>query len=191
MDGLTATRKIRAWEKASGRLPTPIIALTASALKGDREKCLAAGCTAYLTKPIKQEALLQALWKYSQSEERAVRGETRVISLDSRTIEQRIADRVPAYLMNCRESVIAMTDALDRADFEAVAVLGHNLQGSGGAYGFQAITELGASLQQASERADATASRKWIGALSSYLDGLLIVAPVLSSLDDPCSARAN
>src|SRR5665647_417818 len=53
MDGLTATRTIRAWEHANNRSPTPIIALTASALKGDREKCLAAGCTAFLTKPIK------------------------------------------------------------------------------------------------------------------------------------------
>ncbi len=61
MDGLTATRAIRAWEQANGRPPTPIIALTASALKGDREMCLAAGCTAFLTKPIKQEVLLQAI----------------------------------------------------------------------------------------------------------------------------------
>jgi len=42
MDGLTATRKIRAWETTNDRLPTPIIALTASALQGDREMCLAA-----------------------------------------------------------------------------------------------------------------------------------------------------
>src|SRR6202790_3071602 len=61
MDGLTATRTIRAWEQANDRPPTPIIALTASALKGDREMCLAAGCTAFLTKPIKQEVLLQAI----------------------------------------------------------------------------------------------------------------------------------
>jgi CheY-like chemotaxis protein len=45
MDGLTATRNLRAWESANGRTPVPIIALTASALKGDRETCLAAGCT--------------------------------------------------------------------------------------------------------------------------------------------------
>jgi CheY-like chemotaxis protein len=37
MDGLTATRTIRAWEQANDRPPTPIIALTAAALKGDRE----------------------------------------------------------------------------------------------------------------------------------------------------------
>src|ERR1019366_3495517 len=65
MDGLTATRTIRAWEQGNDRLPTPIIALTASALKGDREMCLAAGCTAFLTKPIKQEVLLQAIKEHS------------------------------------------------------------------------------------------------------------------------------
>ena len=65
MDGLTATRAIREWEQANHRPPTPIIALTASALKGDQEKCVAAGCTAYLTKPIKQEVLLQAIKEHA------------------------------------------------------------------------------------------------------------------------------
>ncbi len=66
MDGLTATRTIRAWEHANGRPPAPIIAVTASALKGDREKCLAAGCTAFLTKPIQQAVLLQAIKEHSR-----------------------------------------------------------------------------------------------------------------------------
>ncbi len=61
MDGLTATRNIRAFEAANGRASTPIIAVTASALKGDREKCMAAGSTAFLTKPIRQDVLLQAI----------------------------------------------------------------------------------------------------------------------------------
>jgi CheY-like chemotaxis protein len=65
MDGLTATRVIRAWEQANDRPPTPIIALTASALEGDKEKCLAAGCTAFLTKPIKQEVLLGSIKEHS------------------------------------------------------------------------------------------------------------------------------
>jgi CheY-like chemotaxis protein len=65
MDGLSATRAIRAWEQANDRPPTPIVALTASASKGDKEKCLAAGCTAFLTKPIKQEVLLQTITEQS------------------------------------------------------------------------------------------------------------------------------
>src|SRR5439155_2717856 len=61
MDGLTATRAIREWEQANHRSLTPIVALTAAALKGDQEQCLAAGCTGYLSKPIKQEVLLRAI----------------------------------------------------------------------------------------------------------------------------------
>jgi HPt (histidine-containing phosphotransfer) domain-containing protein len=63
-----------------------------------------------------------------------------------------------------------MLDALDRVDFETVKFLGHQMRGSGGAYGFQAITDIGAALQQAAESADTDASRKWVGELSNYLD---------------------
>ena len=66
MDGYAATRAIRQWEREQGRPPTPVIALTAYALKGDEEKSMAAGCTAYLTKPIKKVILLAALAEYSK-----------------------------------------------------------------------------------------------------------------------------
>ena len=168
MDGLTATRAIRAWEQANSRPPTPIIALTASALKGDREMCLAAGCTAFLTKPIKQEVLLQAIME--QAIGRHQKEEASSMSINLVRVNPKFADLVPAYLRNCRKDVITMGHALDRVDFETVTVLGHNMRGSGGAYGFQAITDIGAALQQAGESADADASRKWVGELSSYLD---------------------
>ena len=57
MDGLTATQKIREMEKRSGK-HTPIIALTANAMKSDREKCLNAGMDDYLAKPVKSVDLL-------------------------------------------------------------------------------------------------------------------------------------
>jgi signal transduction histidine kinase/ActR/RegA family two-component response regulator len=60
MDGLEATRRIRALEK-SGATHVPMIAMTACAMKGDREKCLEAGLDSYISKPIQTAALDDAL----------------------------------------------------------------------------------------------------------------------------------
>jgi CheY-like chemotaxis protein len=160
MDGLTATRAIRTWEQANHRPPTPIIALTASALKGDQEKFMAAGCTAYLTKPIKQETLLQAIKEHCSS-----RKDTILLRAGPE-----FADLIPGFLQNRRQDVVAMLDAVDRGDFETVESLGHGMRGAGSMFGFQAITDIGAGLEQAAKSADADTSRTWVGELSSYLD---------------------
>ena len=175
MDGLTATRAIRAWEQANQRPPTPIIALTASALKGDREKCLAAGCTAFLTKPIKQDVLLQAIKENSiavhQSfNEEGSRKETVLVRANSI-----LADLTPEFLRNRRQDVITILGALDRGDFETVENLGHGMRGAGGSYGFQAITDIGAALEEAARSTDTDTSRKWVGELSRYLDRVEVV----------------
>ena len=65
MDGLEATRRIRAREKDLLRSsPTTIIAMTASAMTGDREKCLQAGMDDYLSKPVRPEAVQAALQRW-------------------------------------------------------------------------------------------------------------------------------
>ena len=87
-------------------------------------------------------------------------------------VKSKSADRISAYLQNCKQNVIVMRDALDRVDFETVTSLGHQMRGSGAMFGFQAITDIGAALQQAAESADTDASRMWVGELSNYLDGV-------------------
>jgi signal transduction histidine kinase/ligand-binding sensor domain-containing protein/DNA-binding response OmpR family regulator len=62
LDGYAATRAIRAWEKTRGMGEhVPIIAMTASAMAGDREKCLQAGMDGYVSKPISQKELIRSI----------------------------------------------------------------------------------------------------------------------------------
>ena len=170
MDGLTATQKIRAWEKENGRSPTPIFALTASALKGDREMCLAAGCTAFLTKPIKQSVLLRAIRELSSNPVSSHQSNSGLKHIIAERSESRIALQRPAYLQNCRQNVADLSDALDRSDFETVTIIGHNMSGTGGMFGFQEITDLGAALELSAKNQDMFASRKWVNQFSGYLE---------------------
>jgi len=72
MDGLAATQAIRQSEARNpGRRRLPIMALTAYAMRGDRERCLAAGMDEYLTKPVKPEELAAALNRLVQSHDAA------------------------------------------------------------------------------------------------------------------------
>jgi CheY-like chemotaxis protein/anti-sigma regulatory factor (Ser/Thr protein kinase) len=63
-DGYETTRHIRAWELETGRAPLPIIALTANVMPGDRDRCLEAGMTDYLSKPIIFNSLRDAVAPY-------------------------------------------------------------------------------------------------------------------------------
>ncbi|HLX38466.1 MAG TPA: response regulator, partial [Candidatus Binataceae bacterium] len=61
LDGFAATRTIREWEKACGRRPVPIVALTASALDEDVQRARDAGCNLHVSKPIKKKTLMRAI----------------------------------------------------------------------------------------------------------------------------------
>jgi CheY-like chemotaxis protein len=65
MDGFQATREIRKRERAGSGTHTPIIAMTAYAMTGDRERCIEAGMDDYISKPIHAQALLEMVAKYA------------------------------------------------------------------------------------------------------------------------------
>ena len=170
MDGLTATRTIRAWETANNKPPTPIIALTASALKGDRETCLSAGCTGFLTKPIKQEVLLQAIKDRFLVGLSAQSGSPVVLEPARVSSHQSLVARIPAFLLNRRHDVVSMLKALARGDFETVERLGHGMKGAGASFGFQPISDIGTGLELEAGVKNDEAARRWVDELTAFLD---------------------
>jgi CheY-like chemotaxis protein len=89
-DGLEATRRIRAQETPSASR-IPIIAMTAHAIKGDREQCLAAGMDAYVSKPVQIAALNEALLRYELEPATPVRQQ------DAASNASSVAQQGPAY----------------------------------------------------------------------------------------------
>ena len=71
MDGYTATREIRKWEKEKGVKATPIIALTAYALKEELRKSIEAGCNDHITKPVKKEKLIESIQEHFNASHKA------------------------------------------------------------------------------------------------------------------------
>jgi CheY-like chemotaxis protein/HPt (histidine-containing phosphotransfer) domain-containing protein len=151
MDGLTATRRIR----ASGALERPyIIAMTASALRGDREKCLAAGMDDYVTKPVQAETIAQALERahaFLRRSNNASPGAAQVTGPDSGAVLDRgrlrslyeMAGDVPGavqafirdHLADSARLAAEMHAALGAADADSLERAAHSLQGSTGLFG--------------------------------------------------------
>ena len=67
MDGLDATRAIRRWEFEHGRVPAPIVALTAYALEEDIRRTLSAGCNLHISKPLQKQALIECIQQAMQA----------------------------------------------------------------------------------------------------------------------------
>jgi PAS domain S-box-containing protein len=171
MDGYAATQEIRAWERQHNAKPVPILALSAYALKSEIDKSKEAGCTAYLTKPIRRSALLDALENYKGSGQER---ETRVKPPEpvQNRFDERLRAIVPGYLEGRRKDIPTVLTALECGDYERIRSIGHKMHGSGMGYGFPEITAIGERLELAAERRDEDEIRAHVENLSKYLDRL-------------------
>jgi signal transduction histidine kinase/DNA-binding response OmpR family regulator len=167
MDGYSATRAMRAWERDQRRQPAPILALTAHALKEQAQSSLNAGCNAHLTKPIGKDTLLEAIDRYAARDAGpAQRVQVRV--------ENGLRDIVPGFLDNRRNDVARLYSALEASDFEAIRQLGHKMKGTGAGYGFPLITEIGSDLEQAAQTPDPARVRKRVEELDRFLENVTL-----------------
>jgi PAS domain S-box-containing protein len=167
MDGYTATRAIREWEIKQGRAITPVMALTAYALQGEVQKTAAAGCTAHLTKPIKRPALIDAIYQQTVTIQReSLMAAEQTSDID---IEDEMNALKPAYLEGIRANLVALGEAIVQSDYTLARKLGHQMAGSGGAYGFPEISKLGKALEKAATAENGEDLRRHLAELSEQV----------------------
>jgi histidine phosphotransfer protein HptB len=87
-------------------------------------------------------------------------------------VDADLADIIPGYLDNRRREVRLMREAVAAAENEIIRVTGHSMKGSGGGYGFDAITEFGSLMEQAAKQGNAEAILEAITKLEGYLERL-------------------
>jgi CheY-like chemotaxis protein len=156
MDGFELTRQIRTEEDAMPSRPrTPIVALTANALKGEADRCLAAGMDDYLTKPLTLERLRQAVtrWAMDQTEDPAV----------DRSIVEEMFDgnekAVARVLARFRDAGARLIEEIGsaRGNREKLTELAHKLKGAARAAGAMTLGDLAATLERSACGSDVDA----------------------------------
>jgi signal transduction histidine kinase/HPt (histidine-containing phosphotransfer) domain-containing protein len=163
MDGLTATRAIRALEQKRGSAAVPILALTAHTAFEDMHRCVTAGCNAHLSKPISKGDLITAIEKHLRLKSPESKPSGRI------PMPAGVEELVPSYLARRRQEVPEMLELLAHSDFARLASLGHDLKGSGGGYGFPELTRLGAALEEFANQKDGPACGTKMTELVDYL----------------------
>ena len=216
MDGLTATRRIRATERLRA---LPIVAMTAHAMAGDRDKSLAAGMNDHITKPIDPEQLLRALLTWITPERLAGRinagaplpHATLAAPADPAVLpaiagvdwelalagvngqQARLLKRVRSFLQEYRQAPRQLADALAAGESAPVQALAHNLKSSAAYVGAHALSSQAAQVEEKLRGGDAGAPAALVPSLIQALDTVLdgfgeLVSPRAPRLEAPAPA---
>ncbi|MCW2502802.1 MAG: putative multi-sensor signal transduction histidine kinase [Actinomycetia bacterium] len=150
MDGFTATAELRLRDAERGRRHTPIIALTASALVADRDRCLAAGMDDYVTKPVDSAELQAALARWTAQDSAAARAESgdplarrirELLGRDTATDRDLVGRLIRSFLKGLPGHLDSIADAVAQADPARAGQHAHTLRGAAANIGATAIAE--------------------------------------------------
>jgi len=146
MNGPQATRRLRRASYAK-----PIVALTANAMKEDREKCLDAGCDDFLSKPIDRNLFNQKVAQYLTPSAPVIDSAQQtgdvLHSDDDEQAEMR--ELVMRFLHRLTHTMQEIKQALQEQNWQQLRSVCHQLKGLGGSFGYPEITELAADLERA------------------------------------------
>jgi signal transduction histidine kinase/CheY-like chemotaxis protein/HPt (histidine-containing phosphotransfer) domain-containing protein len=181
MDGYQATQTIRDPNSTVRNHDIPIVAMTANAMKGDREKCLASGMDDYVVKPIKSDDLAQAIERNLQTsdpdqsaacEQTPSAKSTDASDASPSAIHSEYADDpdmkeiIGDFVGRLGGFVEEMAAAIANNCCEELRRLAHQLKGAGGGYGYQSLTDAARVLEHAAETEDVEAAQLAISELN-------------------------
>lgn len=166
MDGLDTTALLRRREEAAGLPRTPVIAVTARAMLGDRERCLAAGMDGFLSKPLGIDDLARTLSTWLPLSPGRVGHEAEPSTVDATLVQpsrlarlaEELGDRaivvtlVDSYLTELPARLNELIAAVGAADLEVVGRVAHTLKSTSSMLGASPLAELAAELELASTR---------------------------------------
>jgi Amt family ammonium transporter len=191
LDGFGATRQLRANETRTGRRRTPVVALTANAVKGDRARCLEAGMDDYVTKPIEPKLLLDALDRVLGRQPAAAANapaaaSTTVPVIDANQLFERcmqdrglMSEVLESFGRQATNGLETIRSALARLDQEEIGRLAHHLKGAAATVAAAEVTTMSQELEQMSRDGDLHAANQLVERLAAALERCLDEIPRL------------
>jgi two-component system sensor histidine kinase/response regulator len=168
VDGYEVARRIRADGATTFKSDPYLIALTANALPGDRERCLSAGMNDYLMKPVQLDSLEGVLQRALLKVQPALR-EKSAHAMESpidvgvitglRDLPGRpepLVELIELFLKDAQPKLERMNSALERKDFTSLALAAHSLKGSASNLGARRLADLCATLEKRAKATDLT-----------------------------------
>lgn len=189
MDGYTATEKIREWEKEGNLERTPVIIISAHALGEYKEEAFKRGADGFMDKPSRKKDILLLIKKYLNDvdsektntenqgpESKSLQTQGVINSAQKITLEinEDFEELIPDYLNSIENDMEEIKNSLHEDNFEQIRITGHSIKGSGGGYGFNFITEAGASIERAAKDNDRSTISTYVDKIKDYMDRIEI-----------------
>jgi signal transduction histidine kinase/CheY-like chemotaxis protein/HPt (histidine-containing phosphotransfer) domain-containing protein len=174
MDGYALTAEIRAREAASGTSRTPIVAVTANAMRGEEERCLEADMDAYLAKPVVIARLSATLSRWialaSPAPPRGPAIDRAMLRTWLGNDDATMQSLLREFLSGARESAREIEAALARSDMAVVSATAHKLKGGAQSVGARALERVATALETAARPGDTIACREMLAPLARELE---------------------